>query len=143
VTFVLSSLNTSASGGGRKSSTRSSLPTASSPGGSSLYLVFFFINFLSSAPCASADDAYSPISEGKPDCHNSLVNPANAKVSVFSHTAAKIVDDYPVWVGKRILGVVKGNPMFYLILNILVRIPFKAFHAHSASLENNHTIKQY
>jgi len=138
VIFCLSCLNTSLSGGGRKSFTISSSPTGSSPGGRSVYFIFFFINFLASAPTSSADNTNNIFPIGKPYRHNGFSCFTNAKIPVSGNVVSHITHNNSLWVCKNSLSFGERNTVFQTVLHVLNHIPFKAFLAHSPSLGHSH-----
>ena len=129
VTFCLSCLKTSLSGGGRKSSMISM-----SPMGSSVYLIFFFINFFTFSPITSTKDSNIIFPVGKSHCHNSLIYSSDTIISFLTGAMSFIRSDDSKWIIECILSFNKRNIMFRKVFAVLIFAPFKALLAHLPSL---------
>src|SRR6266850_464989 len=120
VTFTPSSRNTRSSGFGRKSGT-----TLTSPRGSSVYLIFSLIDSFSFAPISCAVDTDNFLAVSEPHREDAGTHPPEAVVPLFARAVGHILRDNALRVSEGNLRHREGHTVLFLVLLILVRIPFE------------------
>jgi hypothetical protein len=100
------------------------------PKGSSVYLILALINHLVFPPVARTENADQSASIREPHVENSTTDPSKAVIALSLVPVRQILSDYAARVSERVLGFKKGDPMFFLVFEILSRILFepRAFH---------------
>lgn len=70
-----------------------------------MYLAVLFIDFLSFAPVAGADNSYSAVAMSKADGENTATNLTETVIAFFFLAMSLIFSDETVWVEKGLLSV--------------------------------------
>lgn len=129
VTFTVSSLKTSSSGAGRKSEM-----TFTGPISSSVYLIFAFIDSFPSPPVASSKYSNYTTAVCKTDSQYPAPNSSEAVIPFLALAVGQVFSDNTVWIAENVLGFREADPVFDLIEEILLGIPFEALPAHVGSV---------
>ena len=103
-----------------------------------MYLIFFFIDSLASAPSTGADNANNIYTPGKSYRQNGFSCFPDTEKSVFNNAVRYITDDNSVGVHEDSARLDKRNTVLRLIFTVLVLIPLKAIHAHAQRLIYGH-----
>jgi hypothetical protein len=129
VTYTVSSWKTSSSGAGRKSGT-----TLTGPIASSVYLIFALIDSFPSSPVASSKYSNHATAVCKPHSQYPASNSSEAVIPFLALAVGQVFSDNTVWISESVLGFSEGNPVFGLIQEILIGVPFEALLAHVGSV---------
>jgi len=138
VTLTPASRKTRSSGRGRKSGT-----TFRFPRGSSVYLIFSLINSLALSPITSSKNSNHIVTIHKSNGQNPDFDPAETVVPFFARAVRPVFRYDTAWIGEGELRLRKSDPVFLLILLILLRVPIESGLCHGQSLApirwNSHT----
>src|SRR5207248_54209 len=105
--------------------------TLRSPSGSSVYLIFSLIELLPFPPVACSEYPDLAPTVRKPNSQHATSNLSETVISFFTFAMGKIFGDHTARIGKGILGLYERDPMFSLIEEIFLQIPFEALLSHA------------
>jgi hypothetical protein len=99
--------------------------------GSSVYVILFFIKFVTPPPISGSEDPDDVVSIGESDSQDAVADFPEAVESLFRVAMLLVQQDHTLGIGKGMLRKHKGYAVFLLIQPVLDRIPFKVRPAHT------------